>query len=240
MNGLQLGDLILDPRRVTFIPSLKAVVCSGLQQALAVGIRNGLRGVMERMDAVMGEYQPDSLIVLGPLANVSASAAVVRRWGSRSRVLFITESPGREARAAVEALGCEVHQHLAWDRYRFSESETEMALDLKAMTITGARGAESAAGAHYAVRVGSNPFGGIKLSVFLKGLGRLILPSLSPAAAALSLFQVPLQRHDVFAVGYARVLPLGKVADLKKSVRLGGLPVTKATLGAKRHGKNLV
>jgi len=234
VSGLQLGDVILDPRRVIYIPSLKAVVCCGLKQALSIGIGSGLRGVLERVDSAMEDYRPESLLILGPLRQGTALPGIARRWGRKSKILFIADNPDAQALAAAEAHGCEVHQQLAWDRYRFVEAESEMALDLKVMTVTGGRG--------YGIRIGKTLFGGMKLSVFLKGLGRLILPSMDPSSSPVSVFQPSLHRHDVFAVGYARVLPLGKVADLQKSVRFGGgLPVNKATLGARRrHGKTLV
>src|SRR5581483_11294336 len=116
------------------------------------------------------------------------------------------------AQLLAEAQGCEIHRELVWDRYRFVEFEEKLPdkqpLELHLTTITGA----SRESAHYAIRVGRNPFSGMKLAVFLKGIGSLILPSLDPGAAAISVFQSALQRYDVFAVGYARVLPLGKVA----------------------------
>lgn len=235
MSGLKLGDLILDPRRVLYIPSLRAVVCTGLQEGLQVSIADGLRGVIERVDATLAEYKPEFFVVLGSLSSSSgvsyesALAGMARRWGRKTRIQLVSRDPDAEVRAMAEALGCEVHNELVWGKYRFVESEEPHALELQLLTISGSP--------HYSIRVGNRPFGGMKLAVFLKGLGRLNLPSMNPQEAGASVFKQGLDRCDVFAVGHQRVLPMGKVGDLKPFKGIGrGLPISKATLGARRRG----
>lgn len=227
MSGLKLGDLILDARRVVYIPSLKAVVCAGLHEALTIGIADGLRGVLEKVDSVLEEYEPESLIILGHFTEASALSGIARRWGKRAKIHLIADDPGADARGMAEALGCEVHNELVWGRYRFVEADDSNALEVHLLTLAGKP--------NYNVKVG-NPLGGMKLAVFLKGLGKVHLPSLNPNAAATSVFSSSVERHDVFAIGHQRILPMGKVADLKSVKGLArGLPVTKATLGARKR-----
>ncbi|MBI3558285.1 MAG: hypothetical protein HY074_18615 [Deltaproteobacteria bacterium] len=234
MSGLRLGDLILDSRRLAYIPSLRAVVCAGLPEALQVGIAGGLRGVLERVDGALAEYNPEFLVVLGsmnsasPTALGSAFAGMSRRWGKHAKLMFVATTPDPDARATAEALGGEVHHELVWGHYRFVEAEDLGNLEVQLLTISGSP--------HYAVKVGNRPFGGMKLPVFLKGLGRLTLPSMAPNASLSSVFQPALDRFDIFAVGHQRVLPLGKVRDIKPLKGIArGLPISKATLGARRR-----
>jgi hypothetical protein len=234
MSGLKLGDLVLDPRRAVYISSLSAVVCSGLHGALQVGISGGLRGVMERIDGVLDLYRPEFLVVLGPVSSdstnsfESALTGMARRWGKRAKIQLVARQADGDVRAMAEALGCEVHHELVWGRYRFVESDPCNNLELQLMTVQGAP--------NYGVKVGGRPFGGMKLPVFLKGFGRLTLPSSNPTQQPLSVFQPELERSDVFAVGHQRVLPLGKVGDLKPFKGIArGLPISKATLGARRR-----
>lgn len=232
MSGLRLGDLVLDPRRAIFVSSLRALVCADLHSALRIGIAGGLRGILKRVDGLIADYNPEFFVILGPLAAPSiaslesALCGMARRWGKRTKLQLVASEPDNDVRAMAETLGCEVHNELIWGRYRFVEKETQK-VELKLMTILGEP--------RYAIKVGSKPFGGMKLSVFLKGFGRLTIPSMDPNAAVSSVFHPGLERCDVFAAGYQRVLPLGKVADLKPYNGIGrGLPITKATLGAKR------
>lgn len=227
MGGLKLGDLILDPRRVVYIPSLKAVVCAGLHEALSIGIADGLRGVLERVDAVLEEYAPESLIIVGHFTEQSALTGITRRWGKRAKIHLIANDPSVEARGLAEALGCEVHHELIWGRYRFVEAEDSNAFEAQLTTMLGKP--------NYSVKVG-NPLGGMKLPVFLKGIGKIYLPSLDPSTSGTSVFSENVGRFDVFAVGHQRMLPMGKVADLKSAKEIvRGLPVAKATLGARKR-----
>lgn len=228
MNGLKLGDLVLDPRRVVYIPSLNAVVCAGLHEALCISISSGLRGVLERMDAILDTYKPEALIILGRLSEKSPVGGIARRWGKRTKVHFVANDPNADARAIAEAMGCEVHHELIWGHYRFVEAEEKGALEVQLLTMVGHP--------NYDIKVGSMPFGGMKLAVFLKGIGKLVLPTMSPNAASASVFSADLGRYDLFAVGHQRVLPMGKVDGLKSVKGMGGgLPIVKATLGAKRR-----
>lgn len=252
MSGLKLGDLILDPRRVVYIPSLRALVCAGLLDALGIGISGGLRGVIERVDATLQEYKPEFFVILGSIPKSANSATsfkdsgrspskgsyeaaltgIARRWGKRAKIQLVATSPSHDARAVAEALNCEVHNELVWGRYRFVEKQNESNMELQLMTIAGSP--------NYGIRVGNRtfagPFGGVKLAVYLKGLGRLTLPSMDPSAALVSVFKAELERCDVFAVGHQRVLPMGKVGELKpyKGI-VRGVPISKITLGARKR-----
>lgn len=231
MGGLVLGDIILDARRVVYVRSLRAVVCADLHGALTVGIAGGLRGVLERVDAVLAEYHPENLIIIGPFDEKTPLAGIARRWGRKAKIQLVAAKPDADARAIAEALDCEVHNELLWGRYRFVETVDESALELQAQTIAG--------GPHYSIRVGNRPFGGMKLVVFVKGLGKLILPSMSPEAPAASVFCPELERYDIFAAGYQRVLPMGKVADLKAQRGfVGTLPLDRSVLRKNREPDN--
>lgn len=237
MSGLKLGDLILDPRRVVYIPSLRALVCAGLQDALGVGIAGGLRGVIEKIDSALVEYKPESFVVLGSLVSKSSSVfesaltGMSRRWGKKVKLQLVSTKPDGDARALAEALGCEVHNELVWERYRFVEAHDDHGVELQLMTVAGHP--------NYCVKVGSRPFGGMKLAVFLKGFGRLTLPSTDPSASVTSVFKGGLERCDVFAVGHQRVLPMGKVGALKPHQGIvRGVPLAKSTLGTRRRGLN--
>lgn len=228
MSGLKLGDLILDARRVAYVASLRALVCSDLHEALNVRISQGLRGVVERIDALFKEYRPEHLIVFGAFSEESPLAGIARRWGKKAKVHFVTSKPDQDAVAIAEGLGCEVHHQLIWGRYCFVDDASDEPSEIQLMTITGKP--------RYAIRVGRT-FGGMKLMVFLKGQGRLIVPSLNSDGGVHSVFTSRLERYDIFAVGYQLVLPMGKVADLKPFKGIGGsLSVTKATLGSHLKG----
>jgi len=236
MTSLQLGDIILDPRRVVYIPSLKALVCSDLREALGVGIAGGLRSVMEKIDTLIAEYQPESMILLGSLEPLKPAheslSGLLRRWGKKVKIHFVASRPDPEAAAMAEALGGEIHKELLWGKYRFVYADPGPGLELNSMTIVGRP--------NYSIRVGRGKFGdtfsGMRLAVFMKGIGRLVLPSLNPHAAFESVFTAGLERCDVFAVGHQRVLPMGKVADLRpfKGI-VKGVPIVKTTLSARRR-----
>ena len=227
MSGLKLGDIHLDPRRVVYMPSLRAVVCSGLPEALRVGIGEGLRRVVERVDGVLEDYKPESLIILSSLKSETSITGIVRRWGKKTRIQFVANDADVDAQSLAEALRCEVHKELIWGNYRFVESELESNSELSLLTIIGSP--------HYMVRVGKGPMGGMKLCVFLKGQGKVLMPSSNPQAAGTSIFKKELERFDVFAIGHQRVLPMGKVADLKpfKGI-VRGLPLGPSTFSGSR------
>lgn len=235
MSGLRLGDLVLDARRFIYIPSLRAVVCTGLHDALKLGISRGLRDILKKVDSTLADYKPDSFIILGSFSEQSALTGMVRRWGKTTKLLLVARNPNAEAQGMAEALGCEVHQELVWENYRFVQVDGDLGMDLQLLTVAGEP--------NYAIRVGNGPFGatlgGMKLAVFLKGLRRLFLPSLGPDAPSAGIFRTELERYDAFAVGHQRILPLGKVADLKSFKGIGGsLPISKARVaGRKRSSK---
>ncbi|MEW6058334.1 MAG: hypothetical protein AB1540_17165, partial [Bdellovibrionota bacterium] len=160
MSGLKLGDLIFDPRRVVYIPSLKAVVCSGLLDALKVSIVDGLRAVLERVDAVIEDHRPESLVILGSFTQDSALRGLMRRWGKRTKIHLVADSIDSDARDLAETLGAEVHHELVWGQYRFVTQSSEQDAELQLFTVIGKP--------NYSVRVGRRPFGGMKLAVFLK------------------------------------------------------------------------
>ena len=231
MSGLKLGDLILDPRRMVYIPSLRAVACTGLHEALHIGIGGGLRGVLERVDAILNEYTPDALMILGGLRKGAPIEGIARRWGKTTKILLVTKDSDSDLRERAESLGCEVHNEVVWGKYRFAEREDKASPpEIQMMSIVGEP--------HYVVKVGNSPFGGMKFAVFLKTSGRLVLPSINPASpngSAKSVFTPELERYDIFAVGHQRVLPLGKVADVKLQHKIArGIPFTKSTLAAGR------
>lgn len=243
MSGMKLGDLMLDPRGVVYIPSLRALVCSGLKQAVASKNPRYVREIGGRMDHVIRKHAPETVLVLGSMEDESGLSAIARRWGALARFVFVSARPAVDARAVAEALKFEVHHELAWDKYRFLEKFEKppfldpndvQALDFQFLTIAGD-------GAYF-VRIGKVPFdplglfSGIKLNVFLKGLGRFKLPPLDPGKTLTSVFAADddpfFDRYDVFAMGHSRILPLGKVTDLRGHVSLDALPIKKRVLRA--------
>lgn len=244
MSGLKIGDLVLDPRGLVFLPSQKVLVCFGLKQALSIKNSKIGKGVVERVDYAIKHHQPETLIILGPLEDELGLALISKRFGSKVRIVLVAANPSKDACAVAEALKFEVHQELVWDRYRFIErfenpvfvdSDDMQALDFQFLTIAG--------GADYYVRIGKaayDPLGiftGEKLHVFLRGLGRLKIPSLDPDHGLTSVFSVAddpfFDRYDVFAMGHSRILPLGKVTEIKKIALLDTIPVTKKALSGK-------
>ena len=214
MSGIKIGDITFDSRRAVYVHSLNAIVCAGLHDALELRISQGLRKVVSDIDAILEEYQPESLIVIGaPSAAAgsiemlnskrSALARVARRWGASSKLILISENINSHVRAGAEALGFEVHNDLVWGYYRFVEHDDAEALELQLLTVVGEL--------DYHL-----PSHGC---VFLKGFGKLILPSVAPKIGRVSILQRKFDRYDVFALGERLVLPLGKVAVLRKHVR---------------------
>ncbi len=241
MSGLKIGDITLDPRGIIYIPSIKALVCSGLKEALYVQSAKAVRALTDEIDLAIEKYKPEHLIVLGALNDEKSLSAIAKKWGKTLKIQLVANQISKEAKAVCEALKLETHSELIWERYRFVEkfenppfvdSKDIQAIDFQFMTIAG--------GAHYFVRIGQAPydllglFSGEKLKVFLRGMGRLKLPSLNPADNETSVFMVTddpfFARYDVFALGHSRILPLGKVADAKKFVTLNTLPVKKKAL----------
>lgn len=245
---MKLGDLMLDPRGVVFIPSLRALVCSEFKQALVSKNSRYVREISGYMDHAIRVYAPETVIVLGPMEDEAALSAIARRWGAAVRFVFVSAKPAPDACAVAEALKFEVHHELAWDKYRFLEKFDQppfldpnevQTLDFQFLTIAG--------GGDYFVRIGKVPFdplgifSGIKLSVFLKGFGRFKLPTLDPGKTLTSVFAVDddpfFDRYDVFAMGHSRILPLGKVTNLRGHVSLDALPIKKRVLRASRPRK---
>lgn len=241
MSGLKIGDITLDPRGLIYIPSIKAIVCSGLKDALYLQQAKTVRKITAEIDSAIERYMPENMIILGSLKDEKSLSAIAKKWSKTLRILLISNQISKEAKAVCEALKMETHSELIWDRYRFVEkfenppfvdSSDIQAIDFQFMTIAG--------GSHYFVRIGQAPydllglFSGEKLRVFLRGMGRLKLPSLNPTDNETSIFMVSddpfFARYDVFALGHSRILPLGKVADAKKFVTLNTLPVKKKAL----------
>lgn len=231
---LKLGDIVFDSRRVIFLSSLQTVVCSGLSEALEFArSRRGfhknfhnLRSAIERFDCVLTDYEPQSVILLGPFLRPEIFLTIARRWGKNTKLHIVASNVLPEIRALAEKYGCEIHNELIWDKYRFVETEFTQNPQMPLITISGHP--------HYVIHVGKGYFGGFDLSVFLKGLGHLMLPSFHVAAATNTIFRDSLERYDVFAVGHSRVFPLGKVADIKiYRSTAGALPITKTALAGK-------
>jgi len=233
--------MILDPRRAMHVSSLRALVCSGLVEGMQSGIASGLKGVIKRIDSLLEDYQPDFFIVLGAgssthsspaavAAKISAISCLSRRWSGSAKIQLVSRNLEPEVRAAAENAGCEVHGELVWGAYRFTDGNEESQLELQFMTVAGSP--------NYGVRTGIGPFGGRKLPAFLKGVGRITVPSCDPRALMTSVFKRRLERCDVFAVGHQRVLPLGKAGELKSLKGIArGLPISKATLAARKRAQ---
>lgn len=237
MSGLRIGDLKLDPRRVVMVNSLNTLVCSDLISALSVGIAGGLRIVVERLDQCLELYQPTDLVILGRFSKDAPFSMVARRWGQRARIHLVSGEQDSVARARAESQGLEVHHELLLGAYRFACGRTKSALGDLGFPVQNILGAP-----HFSIRLGPmRPFRGIGVPVFVKGQGSLHLPSFVPVHQSQSILSrnLKMDRHDVLAIGHHRVLPLGKVRELRqvktlthgvsleKAVSLGRVEITR-------------
>lgn len=243
MSGIKLGDYTFDSRRVLYLASLKACVIGDFVEAC--GGRSGrlspedrvhtierLHAQFERWSEV---YRPEVLIIIGEVNEADFAAdsperTLTKLWASQgARLIFIATKPPRETVETLEKLGCEVHQSLIWGRYRFECGEEDLVpVDSKFITVS--------AHPNYSIKFASGVLRSRSLGVFLKGFAHILVPSLSSNGDAKSVFRSSLARYDVFAVGHQRILPLGKVADLR--ARRGLLTGLKLTVSGVSRNKD--
>ncbi len=245
MSGLRLGDIILDPRSFVCLPSIRVLACSGLRSALASKNVKIINEVIEKTNYSLNKYNPETLIIFCSLNSPDGLQSISKKWGGKYRIIFISKNPSPEAAATCEKLKFEIHQELVWNKFRFIElfetppfmDPSEMqALDFQFLTLAG--------GVNHYVKIGKVPFDplglfyGKKLEVFLKGLGRLEIPSMDPNIASTFLLSSAenlfYNRYDVFAMGHSRILPLGKLSEINQFVSHSILPVSRKALGGKR------
>lgn len=214
MLPLKLGDITLDPRRLLYVHSLRALVSSDLGEALDIGIAAGLKSVVKRADSALAQYQPDHFILIGRLPTASVVAAIQRRWDSNLKIHYICSEPNAESKIVAESMNCEVHHELMWGAFRFTDRVEPNSLELKLFNIVGSQ-------SNYSVRFKSfEALSALKLPVFLKGFGKIFMPSFNPTKEGESVLKKTYDRFDCFAVGHQRILPLGKVGQLNAQGRL--------------------
>ena len=240
MTGLQLGEIVFDPAHFIYLPRLKALVCVGLLEGLRAPGKQGA-ALVSTVDLMLKRYQPESLIAIGDLD--LEVAGILSRWRSRAKFIPVSSEANYDVVLKAEKLGLELHKELVWGGYRFKDT-IEAEPELPFLSVTG-----PPPGMQYYVRLGRAPWKGFRLPVFLKGPGRLVLPSLNPNAKTALLLNSPYRRqkrYDVFAIGHARILPLGKITDLGAAAGLNGrLPFNRDVLGGslkhrRQYGKHLV
>lgn len=229
-GGLSLGDLVLDARLVVYIKSLRALACLSLFEAVEPGDYGALSQVLKAYE----DYRPESLVVMGPVPDAAGLMALKEHLPEGLKVHVVTDTRDEVLQALAEESGFEWHQELVWARYRFVERLETGAVELYFVSAIGGAGAPVESPRRYALKVGRPGFGGMKLPVFLKGMGQVILPSLNAKAKVNSIFSAKeLARYEVLAAGHSRVFPLGRVADLKPATTLGTMPLAVSTLGKK-------
>lgn len=225
--GLLLGDIIFDPRRVIFVRSLRTIVCLGLKEC------HSLDKIFLDLSECQQLYKADTFILIGVQLNSVLLLRIQALAQSGVRIQIVAKHLTDIMIKEAEDLGFEVHSELVWGKYRFAE-----AIEIGTMELyfLSAIGGTDHSDSDFAVRVGRASLVGMKLPVFLKGLGHVILPQLDPHCKKRSVFRRSLARYDAFAVGHHRVFPLGKIADLKEVRSLGSIPLSRSTLGSKRAG----
>lgn len=215
MSGIKLGDYTLDCERVLYLHSLRACVVSDLGEAAA---QQSVEDLQKKFEVWRERYQPEILIILGEMRSAdfklgSPVRALLRAWTTtQTRLIWVCPQIPKDCIETLDSLHCEVHQELIWGRYRFGFDLEDATTDNGFLTIT--------ARPHFSVKFASRILSSRFLSVFLKGQGHIVLPSLGPKISRKSVLRSSLARYDVFAVGHQRVLPLGKVADLRARRRL--------------------
>lgn len=237
MSGLQLGDCILDPECFIYVPSLQVIACSGIQHAFSRSTPWEAKHFFEKFEIAIGKYPTQSIIFLGSLQSTLGLRTLHERLGRKYKLIWISSKPSIEAVHVAEGLGFEVHQQLAWDHFRFKEAnpnQFQEQVQMSIFTVASIRGDHQPT-----IKLGKNPFRNRRLPVFLKGHGRLLLPSVSPMAEPFSVLIPKFNSYDAFAAGHARVLPLGKVKEIRKTAGISGrLPLKKKTLGGSRSQRS--
>lgn len=223
MGTFALGDLSFDPRKVLFIHSLKTLVVSDLREALEFSKPAELTKMVESFDLAVEDFKPKSLVIIDSLKSPVGIQGIVKKWGKNAEIHFVASNPSEEALLLAESLHCILHQEFAWNQYRFTGSSeaTEVHLGMTAIVNNPLCG----------IRLGNGVLNSHMTPVFLRGLGQIILPSFMKNKIQHSVFKpsLKLERYDVFAIGHKRVLPMGKVRDLKTKQRgwVKAVPVQK-------------
>ncbi len=227
MNSLKLGDLTLDPRKLIYISSIRAVVCSGMGDLLFGKTPKESQFLLQPTIEAIKKYKADTLVNLG---SVQGFENIRRFLPGKLKIQFVSKFVSNEVfsetQTKAEGFGCEVFKELLWSDYRFVDSSKEDNLDFPLFTISSSP--------HYTIRLGKGLFGGLDLEVFLRSARSLMLPSLKPEFKKHSVLSDSLSRNDVFAIGHHRVFPMGKVAEIRiYREKLGAVPITKTALQGK-------
>jgi hypothetical protein len=234
MNGLKIGDMILDPSGLIYLSDINAVVGSGLTQSYS--LNSALRDeILLKIQKAIKKYEPKFFIILDSPKNPKSLEEVYKNFVSKLELIFVSNNLTESLKKTFDEHKIEFHEELIWDQYCFVENTKNSEFSL--FTISG--------DSNYYIKVGRNnfdPFGmftGEKLKVFIRGGGRLKIPSLNPNLSLSSVLVLSddmfFNRCDVFAIGHSRVLPLGKISEIKKVALLDTIPTAKKVL---EKGKN--
>lgn len=239
MNGLQLGDCILDSECFIYIPSLEVVACSGIQHAFECLTPWESKRFFSDFAKALERYPTQTVIFIGALQSQLGLQSIHQKLSPRYKLIWISSKPNLEALHTAEALGFEVHQQLIWNHFRFKEanpSQFQEQVQMSIFTISSIRADQRAT-----IKLGRHPLKNHQLPVFLKGHGRLLLPSISPIAESFSVLIPKFNSYDAFAAGHARVLPLGKIKEIRKTAGISKrLPLKKKALGGSRSQRSQV
>ncbi len=233
--------------------SLNAVVCSGLKES------PGFMQDVQALRQACVDYGAHTLVVIGAEMSPLILDLLSSFLRKDIRVYLVMKSLTDELHHAVERRGIEAHHELAWGKYRFIENVNVNQMEQFFVASISGAGMHSSS---YCVRTGSESFTsaamgaavgaalsalphlpgvphqiGVVLPVFLKGQGHVILPNIHNTTKVRSIFHDRLSRYEVFASGHHRVLPLGRVNDLRKHQIFGQLPFSQVR--GRAHHKSL-
>jgi hypothetical protein len=209
MTPLQLGDYVLDPAKFLYIPKLRALVCSGLQHALLSHPETKRLAFLEAFWRSVQRYPASSIVSIGALQGTSGLRLLRERFGSSHKLICVSALADKPIIDEIERLGIEFHKQLVWSDFRFKEANPKQLGEKVQMNVFTI--ASMQADHQPTISAFHLPFMLENAPVFLKGHGRLLLPSVSPNARAFSVLSPLFHSYDTFAVHRRSVLPLGKV-----------------------------
>ncbi len=243
MTHLHLNDYIFDVRRAVYIKSIKALVIGHLGDSLLGGFSGkhlirassptvkqsqrigvSVRSHLMYLSQLLEEYTPSTLLLLGGPVYQSLIDALTRRI-NRKKIVWITSKnttnewpnhPKTNQQALLDTCEIEHHTELLWNQYRFTADQgidfTPPRNDMVEVTCASS----------FQLMLGTPIGTAHTLPVFLKSPQKLFIPSFGDTGLAASIYQKEFMRFDVFAIGHARILPLGKVSDLHSDKNVFG------------------
>jgi hypothetical protein len=224
---LKIGDAEIDSKKILYISSLNAVVVSQLASGFKLSHFDDFEKSLKPLIQFIETKSAESLIIIGAQMPIEFWKVLVGNLPKKISLQVVGNAETKKVYDKYkELLGFlhefqgEYHEELLWGRYRFLElgsNEVQQNdflgnfLEFQFQTIVGGVGFGVSLGTGFFAK----PFVGYELPVFLKGVGKILLASYSERTPLKSIKRKGLNRFDVFGVGHQRILPMGKVQDLK-------------------------